>query len=117
MKVLVALLALVVLAYGHKALLAKRNKQCDPDTETECPAGCCPEGPNWFCCPTSVYCAATEADCMKKTQLVKLAKRNKQCGPDETTCPNGADPGGCCPEANWVCCDEFYCAAIEADCP
>jgi hypothetical protein len=50
---------------------------------------------------------------MKKTQLVKMAKRNKQCSPTETSCP-----AGCCPEANWFCCaDNMYCAATEADCP
>merc|ERR1711936_960188 len=44
-----------------------------------------------------MYCAATAADCpfvAKKAQLMKMAK-NRQCGPDETSCP-----AGCCPEAN-----------------
>merc|ERR1719305_1491268 len=62
-----------------------------------------------------MYCAATAADCpfvAKKAQLMKMAK-NRQCGPDETSCP-----AGCCPEANWFCCpDNMYCAATAADCP
>merc|ERR1712110_1070297 len=49
---------------------------------------------------------------MGKAQLMKMAK-NRQCGPDETSCP-----AGCCPEANWFCCpDGMYCAATAADCP
>merc|ERR1712109_406257 len=74
-----------------------KNRQCGPD-ETSCPAGCCPEA-NWFCCPDNMYCAATAADCpfvAKKAQLMKMAK-NRQCGPDETSCP-----AGCCPEANFL---------------
>merc|ERR1711936_416670 len=50
-----------------------------------------------------MYCAATAADCpfvAKKAQLMKMAK-NRQCGPDETSCP-----AGCCPEANWFCCPD-----------
>merc|ERR1711936_1464278 len=73
-----------------------KTKQCGPD-ETDCPGGCCPWA-NWFCCPDAYYCAATADDCPfveKKARLEKLAKtKNNQCGPDETTCPNG-----CCPEA------------------
>merc|ERR1711883_43867 len=88
-----------------------KNRQCGPD-ETECPAGCCPEA-NWFCCPDNMYCAATAADCpfvAKKAQLMKMAK-NRQCGPDETSCP-----AGCCPEANWFCCpDNMYCAATASN--
>merc|ERR1712156_1193611 len=100
---------------AKKAQLMKmaKNRQCGPD-ETSCPAGCCPEA-NWFCCPDNMYCAATAADCpfvAKKAQLMKMAK-NRQCGPDETSCP-----AGCCPEANWFCCpDNRYCAATAADCP
>jgi hypothetical protein len=64
---------------AKKTLLVKHAKsnQCGPD-ETTCPAGCCPMGPNWYCCPY-FYCAATAADCpfeAKKTLLVKLAKSN-----------------------------------------
>merc|ERR1719370_1225145 len=78
---------------AQKAQLMKmaKNRQCGPD-ETSCPAGCCPEA-NWFCCPDNMYCAATAADCpfvAKKAQLMKMAK-NRQCGPDETSCP-----AGCC---------------------
>merc|ERR1711878_173767 len=54
-----------------------------------------------------MYGAATAADCpfvAKKAQLMKMAK-NRQCGPDETSCP-----AGCCP-------DNMYCAATAADCP
>merc|ERR1712209_131379 len=74
---------------AKKAQLMKmaKNRQCGPD-ETSCPAGCCPEA-NWFCCPDNMYCAATAADCpfvAKKAQLMKMAK-NRQCGPDETSCP------------------------------
>merc|ERR1719391_465687 len=37
--------------------------------------------------------------------------KNRQCGPDETSCP-----AGCCPEANWFCCpDNMYCAARAAE--
>merc|ERR1719237_651527 len=115
---------------AKKAQLMKmaKNRQCDPvgttqcpsattqcpSGTTDCPAGCCPEA-NWFCCPDNMYCAATAADCpfaAKKAQLMKMAK-NKQCGPDETSCP-----AGCCPEANWFCCPgNMYCAATAADCP
>merc|ERR1712203_319831 len=69
--------------------MGAKNRQCGPD-ETSCPAGCCPEA-NWFCCPDNMYCAATAADCpfvAKKAQLMKMAK-NRQCGPDETSCPAG----------------------------
>ena len=103
MKVLVAIFALVALTNGLKVKL--NDRQCGPD-ETSCPAGCCPEA-NWFCCPDNMYCAATAADCpfvAKKAQLMKMAK-NRQCGPDETSCP-----AGCCP-------DNMYCAATAADCP
>ena len=90
-----------------------KSNQCGPD-ETPCPGGCCPEA-NWFCCPDATYCAATAADCPfveKKARLEKLAKtKNNQCGPDETTCPNG-----CCPEANWFCCPDYMCAKVPEDC-
>ena len=94
--------------------LAMSDDQCGPD-ETNCPVGCCPMGPNWFCCPDD-WCAPTASECpfvAKRVSLVKLAK-NEQCDPDETSCP-----GGCCPvppELNWFCCDD-YCAATAADCP
>ena len=92
--------------------LAKSN-QCGPD-ETTCAAGCCPMGPNWYCCPDDMWCAPTAAECPyvdKRVSLVKLAK-SKQCGPDETTCPQG-----CCPEANWYCCyDAYSCAPSAAEC-
>ena len=100
---------------AKKAQLIKMSKtrQCGPD-ETSCPGGCCPEA-NWFCCPDATYCAATAADCPfveKKARLEKLAKtKNNQCGPDETTCPNG-----CCPEANWFCCPDYMCAKVPEDC-
>merc|ERR1712223_2092068 len=100
---------------AKKAQLMKmaKNWQCGPD-ETSCPAGCCPQA-NWLCCPDNMDCAATAADSpfvAKKAQLMKMAK-NRQCGPDETSCP-----AGCCPEANWFCCpDNMYCAATAADCP
>ena len=91
-----------------------KNKQCGPD-ETSCPGGCCPE-PNWFCCPDATYCAATAADCpfeAKRAKLMEMAK-SSQCGPDDTTCPNGCCPVD--PELNWFCCED-YCAATAADCP
>ena len=78
-----------------KSLKAETSNQCGPD-ETSCPCGCCPEF-NWYCCQDDHYCASTAAGCpflAKRTQLTKLAK-SKQCGPDETSCPNG-----CCPEFN-----------------
>merc|ERR1719237_966304 len=47
------------------------------------------------------------------TNGLKVKLNNRQCGPDETSCPTG-----CCPEANWFCCpDNMYCAATAADCP
>merc|ERR1711981_1369688 len=91
---------------------------CDADTETTCPAGCCPEA-DWFCCDDNKHCAATEKDCPNyhPASLVKPLKgvntKTTDCGPDETECP-----GGCCPEANWFCCpDNRYCAATADDCP
>ena len=50
----------------------------------------------------------------KKAHLITEAKNNHQCGPDETTCPNG-----CCPEADWYCClvHDLYCAPTPGDCP
>ena len=43
--------------------LAKSNDQCGPD-ETNCPVGCCPMGPHWFCCPDHFpICAPTAFDC------------------------------------------------------
>merc|ERR1712032_769166 len=98
-----------------------KSKQCGPD-ETDCPGGCCPM-PNWFCCPDATYCAATAAECPgqgafeeRKAPLVKMAKI-KQCGPEETNCL-ATGGGGCCPEANWFCCDDVtVCAPTAADCP
>ena len=126
MKILAVFFALVALASGFKIgtkkaqliKLAKSN-QCEPD-ETECPFGCCPEA-NWYCCPGGVFCAVDAEDCpsfeAEKTRLlVKLAKKSSQqwCdGPDETYCPNGF----CCPEANWLCCPDDWCAPTLADCP
>merc|ERR1712037_341680 len=46
----------------------------------------------------------------KKVQLIRLTK-GIQCDPDGTTCPTG-----CCPEANYFCCD-LYCAPTAAECP
>ena len=47
------------------------------------------------------------------TNGLKVKLNDRQCGPDETSCP-----AGCCPEANWFCCpDNMYCAATAADCP
>merc|ERR1711971_945156 len=92
-----------------------KSMQCGPD-DTNCPSGCCPEGPNWFCCPDAFWpgCAPTADDCpyeAKRTSLVNLAKSN-QCGSDQTSCP-----AGCCPQANWCCCPDMYCAPTAADCP
>merc|ERR1712241_1313266 len=98
---------------GKEKLTKMAAPRCDPDTETECPGGCCPEA-NWFCCPDSEYCAATEADCpmvSAKEKLTKMAAR-AQCEDGETDC------GWCCPEANWFCCDDGeYCAETEEYCP
>ena len=84
----------IVSASKAKVLKAETSNQCGPD-ETSCPNGCCPEF-NWYCCQDDHYCAATAAGCpflaTKKTQLIKLAKtKRKQCGPDETSCPNAMD--------------------------
>merc|ERR1711935_999472 len=36
----------------------------------------------------------------------------------EPKCEGPECPGGCCPEAAFICCDNgFFCAATEADCP
>merc|ERR1711892_1567445 len=102
---------LMAVASGHKTLV--KSEQCGPD-QTTCPTGCCPEA-NWYCCCCDMYmCAATAADCPFAATSEKLTKMaaNKQCGPDETSCP-----GGCCPEANWYCCPDDWCAATAADCP
>merc|ERR1712037_613929 len=51
----------------------------------------------------------------KKHNIVKHEKPCSDfcpCGPDETSCP-----AGCCPEANWFCCPDMYCAPTAADCP
>jgi hypothetical protein len=111
MKVLVAVFALVALTHGLNLRLD--DEQCDPETETECPNGCCPEL-NWFCCWDSLYCHPTAADCpWPETRLIKMSKKNQQCDPEtETDCPKG-----CCPELNWFCCPELYCAETEEDCP
>merc|ERR1712032_232804 len=122
MKVLAVIFALVALTSGFKMVTKTaqmipqaKSRQCGPD-ETTCPSGCCPEGPNWYCCPDAFWpgCAATADDCpyeAKQAKLLKLAK-SRQCGPDETTCP-----AGCCPEANWFCCDNNWCAKVPEDCP
>merc|ERR1712032_175895 len=97
-----------------------KSKQCPPET-TDCPMGCCPM-PNWYCCPSG-FCAETAAECPgqgafeeRKAPLVKMAKI-KQCGPEETNCL-ATGGGGCCPEANWFCCDDVtVCAPTAADCP
>merc|ERR1719187_2500642 len=112
------------------AFIAVASGQFCCEGGTMCPFGCCPED-NWDCCPDNIYCAAIAADCpfvtMKeklvkmastaadrpfvtmKEELVKMAAR-KQC--DGTMCP-----GGCCPEENWYCCPDDWCAATAADCP
>lgn len=113
MKKLVALLALLTLALGHKLRLT--DKQVGPD-ETSCPAGHC-AAPNWFCCADNLYCALTEDLCPTKeprTKPAKLFAKTKQgCCSGGTECP-----AGCCPEDNWFCCsDNLYCAATEAECP
>ena len=122
MKILAAIFALLALASGFKIEtkraqlipLAKIN-QCGPD-ETPCPTHCCPFGPNWYCCVDDIWlgCAPTAAECpfvAKRVSLVKMAKIS-QCGPDETSCPNG-----CCPMPGWFCCfDSVYCAATVDDC-
>jgi len=101
-------------AKSEKLTKMAANKQCDPD-QTSCPNGCCPVA-NWYCCPDNMApgCAPTAADCPFAATREKLTKMaaNKQCGPDETSCP-----GGCCPEANWYCCPDDWCAATAADCP
>merc|ERR1711997_1189372 len=130
MKVFAVCLALVALTSGFKIEAKKtelitRSEQCydDPDT-TDCPGGCCPH-PNWFCCADNINCAPTSADCRLDAKmaklimsgpLVKMAKI-KQCDPDETNC-FATGGGGCCPEANWFCCDDVtVCAPTAADCP
>ena len=36
----------------------------------------------------------------------------------EARCEGAECPGGCCPEADFVCCDSgYFCAATQADCP
>ena len=32
-------------------------------------------------------------------------------------CHGTACPDGCCPEVNWFCCQDWYCARIPEDCP
>ena len=47
----------------HLVKLAKSADQCGPD-ETNCPVGCCPMGPDWYCCPDHFpICAPTAFDC------------------------------------------------------
>merc|ERR1712004_135248 len=36
---------------------------------------------------------------------------NGTCDLDTTCCPSG-----CCPEPNWFCCPDWYCAATAGDC-
>merc|ERR1719204_2280182 len=67
---------------------------------------------SWAFLATKGQSAAVAAQYMLSGQQNQLAK-NRQCGPDETSCP-----AGCCPEANWFSCpDNMYCAATAADCP
>ena len=66
------------LASGQPMSLMAKSKECGPD-ETWCPAGCCPMGPNWFCCPDDMWpgCAPTASECpfvAKRVSLVKMAK-------------------------------------------
>merc|ERR1739848_135123 len=49
--------------------------RCDPVTETECPAGCCPEA-NWFCCADNKHCAATADDCPAYHPLYSIRTLN-----------------------------------------
>ena len=112
MRVLVVLAFLTVASASLSKLL--KTEQCN-DGEVWCPMGCCPEE-NGYCCPDDIFCAATASDCpfvAKREKLMKMAGK-KQCGPNETACPDG-----CCPFANWYCCpgDHIYCAATPADCP
>merc|ERR1711874_445384 len=39
-------------------------------------------------------------------------------GPPDTKCEGPECPGGCCPEENYICCDNgLFCAATPEDCP
>ena len=50
---------------AKRAQLVKltESNPCGPD-ETNCPVGCCPMGPDWYCCPDHFpICAPTAWDC------------------------------------------------------
>ena len=46
-----------------KKLLSVGKSNCDGPDTTQCPGGCCHEGPDWHCCPDGRYCAAEAEDC------------------------------------------------------
>jgi len=66
MKVCLVLFILLALAAAENIGDCETDCCCSGgggcDDCTCCPAGCCPAGPNWFCC-ASGFCAATAADC------------------------------------------------------
>merc|ERR1712242_168836 len=109
MKVL-AFLALAAFVGLSQSASLKKVGDCDG---TVCPGGCCPEQ-NWYCCPDGMYCAADASNCpfvAAKDKMIQYAAVKKDCECEGTMCP-----GGCCPEHNWYCCPEYYCAATPQDC-
>ena len=92
-----------------------------PCDGTACEAGCCYQQYDWFCC-TDVLCVPTPADCAVESagqNLIKMAASGVQrVGSSEAKEPcEGTDcPGGCCPEVDWFCCVEYYCAPTPEDC-
>ena len=89
---------------------------------TECPGGCCPNV-GWFCCHDNIHCASSEEYCRSKTSLAekmiamaapkRITKREVKQDCEGTQCPTG-----CCPQANYFCCqDNLYCAPSAEFCP
>ena len=101
--------------------VARNKKLVKMAAKTQCDAGecpmccldeCCPVEGHTVCCPGNMYCALTLDSCpsvARNAKLVQMAAK-KQC--------TGTDcPFGCCPEPDWYCCPDMWCAATSAVCP
>merc|ERR1719450_326437 len=60
-------------------------------------------------CPECPACPLVPYDCCG--DLGACPNSDGTCDMETTCCP-----AGCCPESNWYCCPDWFCAATAADC-
>ena len=88
---------------------------------TECPGGCCPNQ-DWYCCPDNIHCASSQEYCRKTNfaeKLIGMAAPKRVTKTEvKQDCEGTQCPGGCCPQANYFCCqDGMFCAPSAEFCP